>query len=86
MTKFPCPYLNSEVELTEERQEHIAERHPDLLPEYFPQLGETLADPDQVRGSERFGNAYMFARWFEDVREGKFVVVVVVSESSPRRN
>lgn len=86
MTRFFCPYLNGEVELTEERQEHIAERHPDLLPEFFPQLGKTLSDPDQVRRSERFGNARMFVRWFEDVRGGKFVVVVVVSELASDRN
>jgi hypothetical protein len=28
--------------------------------------------------------ARMFCRWFEDVRQGKYVVVVVVSESTPR--
>ena len=27
----------------------------------------------------------MFCRWFEDVRQGKHVVVVVVSESTPPR-
>ncbi|VAW37948.1 hypothetical protein MNBD_CHLOROFLEXI01-2807 [hydrothermal vent metagenome] len=86
MTHFPCPYLNGDVELAEERQVHIAERHPDLLPAHFEQLGETLAKPDQVRRSERFGTARLFARWFEDVRGGKFVVVVVVNESSPTRN
>ena len=34
MSRFPCPYLKGNVELTEERERHIAERHPDLLPEY----------------------------------------------------
>ena len=34
MNRFPCPYLGGEVELTEERERHITERHPDLLPEY----------------------------------------------------
>ena len=28
---FPCKYLDSDVELTEEREMHIAERHPELL-------------------------------------------------------
>ena len=27
MAKFPCPYLNCEVELTEEREKHILEHH-----------------------------------------------------------
>lgn len=81
MSRFPCPYLKGEVELTEERERHIAERHPDLLPEYLKQLTETLAAPDQVRRSVRFGNARLFSRWYTDVKRGKYVVVVVVSQA-----
>lgn len=44
--KFACPYLTSEVELTEERERHIAERHPELLPEYRNRIGETLVAPE----------------------------------------
>jgi hypothetical protein len=80
MSRFPCPYLNSEVELTEEREHHITERHPDLLPEYREQMIETLAAPDQVRRSVRFGNARLFSRWHTNVKRGKHVVVVVVGE------
>jgi hypothetical protein len=78
--RFPCPYLNGEVELTEEWERHIAERHPDLLPEHRLCIAETLAAPDQVRTSARFGSAKLFSRWYTDVRQGKYVVVVVVSE------
>ncbi len=28
MTRFPCPYLKGDVELTTEREEHIEERQP----------------------------------------------------------
>lgn len=80
MSRFPCPYLKGEVELTEERERHIAERHPDLLPEHRKQMVETLAAPEQVRRSVRFGNARLFSRWYTDVKRGKHVVVVVVSE------
>jgi len=48
MQTFPCPYLNGEVELTDEREAHITQTHPDLLPEYLPQLKQTLENPDQV--------------------------------------
>ena len=44
---------------------------------------QTLADPDQVRRSTRMSAAWLFYRWFEDVRQGKCVVVVVVSEVAP---
>lgn len=84
MTRYPCPYLNGEVELTEGRECHIAERHPDLLPEHRERIAETLADPDQVRRSVRFGSAKLFSKWHNDLRQGKHVVVVVVSELNPR--
>ena len=83
MRVFPCPYLRGEVELTDEREAHIACTHPDLLPEYLTQVGQTLADPDQVRRSTRMSAARLFYRWFEDVRRGKYVVMVVVSEIAP---
>ena len=83
MSCFPCPYLKGEVELTEERERHIAERHPDLLPEHREWIAETLAQPDQIRRSVRFGSARLFSRQYADARAGKHVVVVVVSEVDP---
>jgi len=79
-----CPYLNAKVELSHERSVHIAQRHPDLLPEYQECIVRTLDDPDQVRRSVRFPNARLFTRWFEGLRGGKHVVVVVVSEHEYR--
>lgn len=83
ITFFPCPYLSGEVELTNERERHIAETHPDLLPKHRGRIAELLADPDQVRISERFKNARLFSRWFDNVRGGKYIVVVVVCDTGP---
>ncbi|MCL5962107.1 MAG: hypothetical protein M1358_22795 [Chloroflexi bacterium] len=83
MTRYPCPFLKGEVEMTEGRERHIAERHPDLLPEHRHRIAEALADPDQVRRSARFGSAKLFSRWYSDLRQGKHLVVVVVSELDP---
>lgn len=83
MIRYRCPYLKGHVELTAEREGHIAERHPDLLPEHRDRIAQTLAEPDQVRRSTRFGSARLFARWYTDLRQGKHVVVVVVSELGP---
>jgi hypothetical protein len=69
--------------LSSERERHIIDSHPDLLPKYLAQVRLTLAAPDQVRRSLRMGSAQLFCRWFEEVRQGKYVVVVVVSESVP---
>ena len=83
MTFFPCPYLDSDVELTDEREHHIALRHPDLLPKYRQSIPDTLMLPDEVRRSSRIGNARLLSRWFEWLRGGKHVVVVVVSNLVP---
>jgi len=81
MRTFTCPYLVTDVELSSERESHIAGAHPDLLPEHLAEIGLTLTDPDEVRRSLRIGTARLFCKWFEHVRQGKYVVVVVVSEA-----
>lgn len=83
MTWFRCPYLRADVELTAERERHIAERHPDLLPKYREQVAETLRDPEQVRRSIRFGSAKLFSRWYDEIQQGRHVVVVVVCGFDP---
>jgi hypothetical protein len=85
MTRFSCQYLGGEVELSEERERHIAAGHPDLLPEHREVIATTLADPDQIRSSKRFGSARLFSRWYTDLRDGKHVVVVVVGEPTDGR-
>ncbi|MEO1068866.1 MAG: PBECR2 nuclease fold domain-containing protein [Cyanobacteria bacterium J06638_6] len=86
MTKqFPCPFLGSEVELTQEREQHIAETHPGTLPDYLDQLAETLISPDQVRFSARDERALLFSKWFTTIRTGRYLVVVVVSDTDPKR-
>ncbi len=58
--KFYCRYLKHSIELSEDREKHILEAHPDLLPEYEARIKETLFDPDQVRRSLRFNDAKLF--------------------------
>lgn len=84
MRSFPCPYLQSEVGLSEDREKHIADGHPDFLPTHRDKIITVLSDPDEIRRSSRFPNARLFTRWFDVIRGGKFVVVVVVSESAPK--
>lgn len=86
MPAFFCAYLGGEVQLSEEREAHIAERHPDLLPEHRDRIGTVLVDPDQVRSSRRFGAAKLFSRWFSEVKGGKHVIVVVVNSGEGGRH
>jgi hypothetical protein len=39
MTRFPCPYLGGDVELSDARERHIEEHHPDLLPDHKIESG-----------------------------------------------
>ena len=79
-TLIPCPYLGGMVELTDEREQHIAETHPDLLPEHREPLIRALADPDRIALSSRSASTRLFGRWFPDIRQGKYVVVVVATD------
>jgi hypothetical protein len=85
LASFSCPYLKGNADLSAERERHIAENHPDLLPEHRDLIAATLADPDQVRSSKRFGNAKLFSRWYAELKGGKHVVVVVVDELTAGR-
>jgi hypothetical protein len=80
VTRLACPRLGGDVELTAEREGHIRERHPDLLPDHREKIAETLADPDVLRRSARLTTARLFSKWYDDLRTGRHVVVVVVSE------
>ncbi|HEX2952291.1 MAG TPA: hypothetical protein VHV83_22390 [Armatimonadota bacterium] len=85
MEHLPCPYLCCEVEFGDERELHITERHPDLMPGERGRIADTLAAPDEVRHSTRFENALLFSRWFPALRGGKYVVVVVLIEKAACR-
>lgn len=83
MMHLPCPYLGAEVEWTEEREHHIAARHPELVPAHRHRVAEALADPDEVRRHLEYPNTRLFVRWFDDLLDGKNVVVATVSRPSP---
>jgi hypothetical protein len=68
MERFSCPYLQGVVELSKDRERHIRERHPDLLPQCRDCIAETLLDPDEVRRSRRSADARLFSRWFDTIR------------------
>lgn len=82
MLAFPCPYLRVDVELTDEREQHILLNHPELLPNLHELIAVTLANPDEVRASRRSATARLFSRWFATIHAGKHVVVVVLGEGS----
>lgn len=82
-TWYLCPHLKGKVELTTERKQHIAVRHPDLLPAHKSLIKLVLAKPDKIRSSNNFPKAKLLSRWFENLKGGKYLVVVVVSDHKP---
>ncbi|GBF82704.1 hypothetical protein [Aphanothece sacrum] len=83
MLNFYCSYLGGNIELTQERLQHILETHPELSLIYQSVISETLAKPDQIRRSSRLENALLFTRWFDNIRNGKYIVVVVITDTNP---
>lgn len=82
--RFFCAYLDSEVELTEERERLIIERHPDLPARYQELISDTLVAPDEVRCDVRFENTLLFSRWYPTLRKGRHMVVAVVTDTVPQ--
>lgn len=80
MIRFACPYLGAEVELTDERERHIHDRHPDLLKGHQQRIAQVLADPDEVRTDARYPTTRLFSRWFGSGKTDKIMVVVVVTD------
>jgi hypothetical protein len=74
-----------DVEMTAEREAHIAERHPELLPAHRARLAEIIVDPDFVRRSARSSTARVLSRWYSDVARGRHFVVVVERDRESRR-
>jgi len=75
-----CPYFGADIELTDEREGHILERHPDLLPEYLEFLAATISDPDEVVQGSTSGTM-IFSRWYDSLYGGKYLVACGFRES-----
>ena len=84
MLFFPCPHLGTLVELSAERERHIAERHPELVPGLHGWIAQTLQRPASVRRSLRSLQARLFTRCYPVELDGKHVVVVVHGEPGQR--
>jgi hypothetical protein len=74
MTRFFCPYLGGEVQLSGKREAHIAERHPDLLPEHRERLGTTPPIPTGRAAADASAPRNFSRDAFSDVTGGKHVV------------
>jgi hypothetical protein len=72
---YNCNYLNGMVELTDERREHIASRHPDVIP-FLSEITATLDTPDEIHSSQRDPETLVFYRVLTSAT-GKSLALVV---------
>jgi len=72
---YNCHYLNRQVELTDERREHIISRHPDVVP-VLSEIAVTLETPDEIRSSQRDPETLIFYRVLTTAA-GKSLALVV---------
>jgi hypothetical protein len=68
------------VELTDEREGHIREKHADVLEGGFDLLALVLAEPDLVRRDAQAPNTLKFSRWYDGDDRGRYAVVIVVRD------
>jgi len=64
------------IELTQERQKHIFEFHPDVNP-YFSRIEQVLEAPSEIRSSRHNPEVLLFYKYFADIKSGKYLAVVV---------
>jgi len=76
---YPCPYLQREVELTEERILHAYQQHPELPPrqKLLAMVGDALASPTYIVALSGNPPGFRFVRWFPFFWRGKYLMVVV---------
>ena len=62
----------------------MVSRHPELGEISHQLFAEVLKHPDEIRRSSRDPAARIFSRWYTDLREGKHIVLVVVTSDEPQ--
>ncbi|MBI3538179.1 MAG: hypothetical protein HY070_11570 [Chloroflexi bacterium] len=69
-------YLGEEIFLTAQVYQVILVKHLEVS-RFFDRVGDTLMNPDEVRKSVTDSRVRLYYRYYPDVLDGKFVVVVV---------
>lgn len=65
-----------EVELTDERKSHIILKHPELKT-HIKKVSRVLSSPDSIRKSKFDKEALLFYKYFDKIKEGKYINVTV---------
>lgn len=74
--KYFCTFLNTDVDLTEERETHIHEYHPDMI-SFVDRIQDILLNCDAIYESNRDPNVILFYKFFKNIHDGKYIVVAI---------
>ncbi len=77
-----CTYFDCEVQLEPLIEQHIIDRHPELLPNQVSLIERVLVTPELIPRSSRSKSVYLFSAWFPNLYKGKFVVVVIGKDTN----
>lgn len=69
-------YYGRNIELTEERWQHIIKEHPELKG-LKNKIGEVLLDPDYIKKSKRDSEVELFYKFKCELYNGKYLLVTV---------
>ena len=68
-----------EVIITEERIEHIRQRHPNDYERYFTLFGEMIAKPDYILMSDRANTAFVLKEMIQEGERFQMIIRLAVS-------
>jgi hypothetical protein len=74
--KYFCTFLNTDVDLTEERETHIHEYHPDIVP-FIDRIQDVFLSCDAIHEGNRDPNLILFYKFYNDIFDGKYNVVAI---------
>ena len=78
MDYFPSPYFGVDMECTNERFVHVAERHRELASSHWNRVAETIRKPGQAWSNSHPGNTILFFRSNDDL--ATYVLAVIDSD------
>lgn len=68
-------YRGHQVELTQERWQHIVTEHPEIRG-FRKRLPEILSQPDLVKRSKKDKEVLLYYRYYPDIFGGKYLLAV----------
>lgn len=70
------------IVLTDSRWKHIIGQHPEVRP-HLEKITKVVSDPDFVKRSKKARDTYLYYKYYKEIYEGKYLLVVVNYTGTP---